>query len=254
MEAIALGHDLGHTPFGHAGESVLDVWCRENGLEDGFQHHIQSVRVVEVLENEGKGLNLSREVVEGILKHTKGRSDYHLTLDDDDSLHWEGRVVKISDRIAYVNHDLQDAIEAGILDLRDVPTLFTGLLGETNSERIGAMVKDVIKSTMEKQSLSLTPKMQDAINGLKDFLFAQVYDHPKVREHDDSIRRCLVGLLDALCNEKGVCEQYLKGWVTDETERKRRLVDYVAGMTDRYAIRIAGELMLPAPWPVGGPI
>jgi dGTPase len=250
IEAISLGHDLGHTPFGHAGESVLDSWCRENGIPGGFQHHMQSVRVVEKLENDGRGLNLTREVVEGIRRHTKGRSDYQLTLDDDESLHWEGRVVKIADRVAYVNHDLQDAIEAGILVLDDIPTLFTGLLGETNSERINAMASDIIYSTLDAGQLTLSPHMKDAINGLKDFLFDRVYEHPKVREHDHAIRRCLFGLLDTLLNEQKTYEHYVKTWVGDKNERLQGLVDYVAGMTDRYAVRIAAELLIPEPWPM----
>ncbi len=250
IEAIALGHDLGHTPFGHAGEAVLDTWSMEHGMESGFHHHLQSVRVVEVLENDGKGLNLTHEVIDGILKHTKGRSDYHVTLDDDENLHWEGRVVKIADRIAYVNHDLQDAVEAGLLEIKDIPTLFTGLLGETNRERIDAMVRDIIYSTLENGRLFLSQQMQDTINGLKDFLFDRVYEHPTVRMHDASIKRCLVGLLDTLSGDREIFECYLKFWSKDETERVQRLVDYVAGMTDRYAVRIASDLLLPKPWPM----
>lgn len=250
IEAIGLGHDLGHTPFGHAGEKVLDTWCREHGIPDGFQHQNQSVRVVEALENQGRGLNLTHEVVEGIQKHTKGPDDYSLSLDPDESLHWEGRVVKISDRIAYVNHDLQDAIEAGLLNESDIPAYFIETLGATNRERIASMVKDIISASMSEGKLALSGEMDAAINGLKDFLLEKVYYHPGVRAHDSSIRRCLVSLLDTLGDERDVFERYLKTWEESEIERRRRLIDYVAGMTDTYAIRVAQQLMIPTPWPV----
>jgi len=250
IEAIGLGHDLGHTPFGHAGEKILNAWCLDHGMKDGFQHHIQSVRVVEELENDGKGLNLTFETVEGILKHTKGPGDYSVALDPDDSLHWEGRVVKISDRIAYVNHDLQDALEAGLIFRADVPSEFFKILGETNRERISSMVIDIVGSTLKQGHLALSEKMESTINSLKDFLFDRVYYHDAIRSHDDTIRRCLDGLLDTFFNERDIYEKYLKVWEEDETDRKRKLVDYVAGMTDRYAIGVAGELLVPSPWPV----
>jgi dGTPase len=250
IEAIGLGHDLGHTPFGHAGEKVLDMWCREHGIDEGFQHHLQSVRVVEVLENDGRGLNLTVEVIEGIRKHTKGRSDYSLMLDQDEELHWEGRVVKIADRIAYVNHDLQDALEASLLQPSFIPHRFVDILGETNRERISSMVTDIIASTLSEGRLSLSEEIQNTIDDLKDFLFENVYEDPKVRAHDDAIRRCIFALMDILRAEREAYEHYLHEWIEDDDLRKRHLVDYVAGMTDRYAIRVASELMLPTPWPV----
>jgi dGTPase len=252
IEAIGLGHDLGHTPFGHAGEKVLDNWCRDHGMSEGFQHHIQSLRVVEVLENEGRGLNLTREVLDGIVKHTKGPSDYSLTVDSDDPLHWEGRVVKISDRIAYVNHDLQDALEAGLLKSVDVPGGFIDILGSTNRERIASMVMDIIATSIQQKTLALSPGMAKAINDFKDFLFERVYNHKAVRAHDDSIRRCLTAILDTMMEERPVYLKYMRDWVESEDERRRRLVDYVAGMTDRYAIGVAQELLLPVPWPLRG--
>lgn len=251
IEAIALGHDLGHTPFGHAGEKVLDTWCREHGLADGFQHHIQSVRVVELLENHGRGLNLTREVVEGIRRHTKGRSDYGLVLEGDETLHWEGRVVKIADRIAYMNHDLQDALESGLLSHADIPRDLVELLGGTNRERIASMVQDVVSTTLETETLTLTPVMRDAVNSLKDFLFERVYEHTRVRQHDDAIRRCLFALLDVFESDRHVWDRYLDERIEPEQERRRRLVDYVAGMTDRYAIGLVQQLLLPEPWPIG---
>ena len=250
IEAVGLGHDLGHTPFGHAGEKVLDKWCRENAMDGGFQHHIQSVRVVETLENHGQGLNLTAEVIEGILKHTKGQDDYSLSIDDDDNLHWEGRVVKVSDRIAYVNHDLQDAIAACLVSEEELPAEFIEIFGPTNRERIASMVIDIIASSMSEKRLSLSPAMETAINHLKDWLFDYVYNRPEIRKYDDSIRRCLNAILDTMLSERSVYEFYLKEWAEDESERKRRLIDYVAGMTDRYAIWVADELMIPSPWPV----
>jgi len=250
IEAIGLGHDLGHTPFGHAGEKILNTWCLKNGIKDGFQHHVQSVRVVEELENDGKGLNLTFETIEGILKHTKGPGDYSVAMDPDDTLHWEGRVVKISDRIAYVNHDLQDAVEAGLINRSDVPPEFIKILGETNRERISSMVIDIVGSTLDAGSLALSEEMESTINALKDFLFERVYYNEAIREHDNTIRRCLEGLLDISLAEKDVYERYLHRWDEDKDVRKRRLVDYVAGMTDRYAIEVARELIVPSPWPL----
>jgi len=250
IEAIGLGHDLGHTPFGHWGEKVLDEWCKGHGMEGGFQHHLQSVRVVEVLENEGRGLNLTYEVVEGIEKHTKGPEDYSVVLDPDEALHWEGKVVKISDRIAYVNHDLQDAVAAGLVKKEEIPSEFIEVLGGTSRERISSMVVDIIATTLEKQKLSLSPLMEETINNLKDFLFERVYYHHKVRMHDKTIRRCLLSLLDILNEDREVHTHYIREWAEDETERKRRIVDYVAGMTDIFAIDVAKELLIPVPWPV----
>ena len=250
IEAVALGHDLGHTPFGHAGEKVLDKWCREHGIESGFQHHIQSVRVVEVLENYGKGLNLTFEVIEGIRRHTKGPDDYSVSLDPDDSLHTEGRVVKIADRMAYVNHDLQDAVEAGLINADDVPVEFVKVVGTESRERINAMVIDTIRTTLEKRHLALSPVMETTINGLKDFLFDNVYNRHEIRSHDDSIHRCLTGLLDIFSTERKVNEKYMVKWIDDDEARKRHIVDYVAGMTDLYAIDVARDLILPTPWPI----
>ena len=250
IEAIALGHDLGHTPFGHAGEKVLDEWCKDHGMPSGFQHHIQSVRVVEKLDNDGKGLNLTYEVIEGILKHTKGPGDYNLSLESDDSLHMEGRVVKIADRMAYVNHDLQDAIAVGLISPEDIPSEFSEVVGNVSRERINSMVIDTIHTSLEKGKLALSPEMENTINGLKDFLFDHVYNHTQVRSHDDSIFRCLTGLLDIFYNDKKVNEKYMVRWIEDEDERRRHIVDYVAGMTDLYAIDVAQELMLPSPWPL----
>lgn len=250
IEAIALGHDLGHTPFGHAGEKVLDIWCKDHGMPAGFQHHIQSVRVVGKLENDGLGLNLTAEVIEGILKHTKGRGDYNLSLDTDDSLHIEGRVVKIADRMAYVNHDLQDAIAVGLISKQDIPAKFVEILGSTSRERINSMVRDTLQSTLEKGHLALSPEMGDAINGLKDFLFDNVYNRDEIRKHDDSIRRSLTGLLDTFLTDRKIYMKYLNKWIESESRRKRYIVDYIAGMTDLYAIDVAKDLLLPSPWPV----
>jgi dGTPase len=250
IEAIGLGHDLGHTPFGHEGEKVMDEWCGERGMKDGFQHHIQSVRVVEVLEREGQGLNLTHEVVEGILKHTKGKSDYTLDVGSVESLHWEGRVVKISDRIAYVNHDLQDAIYSGLISDSDIPSKFIDFLGTRNSLRIGSMVNNIIFTTLENGVLSMTPEMQEMVNELKDWMFDRVYFHPVVRQHDMVIKRCMVGILNTFYEDEEVSKEYMRGWEEDEGKRLRKIVDYVAGMTDRYAVKVAQELMLPSPWPL----
>lgn len=248
IEAIGLGHDLGHTPFGHAGEKILDSWCKKNGIDSGFQHHLQSVRVVEVLENSGNGLNLTFEVVEGIRRHSKGSLDYNLFSNADEDLHWEGRVVKIADRIAYVNHDLQDALEARLIEFHDIPSDVIKIFGKTNRERIASMVYDIVNSTLMNQNLCMSPEAQKALNLFKDFLFDRLYESSIVRAHDDSIRRCLTALMDTLLYDDSVYEKYLHHSPGDSEIRKRKIVDYIAGMTDRYALKVASELFIPVPW------
>jgi dGTPase len=246
-EAIALGHDLGHTPFGHAGESVL------NDLHPGgFRHYEQSLRVVDVLEKRGRGLNLTHEVRNGIIKHSKGRRDI---LPEDISelpATMEGRVVRVADIIAYVNHDLDDALRAGVIDEEKLPDSIIRLVGKTHSQRIGSMVKDLIYTTIregEGGRLAMSPEILAAINGLRTFLYENVYETSKV--HNDFIK--------AMKIVRELYDYFLKHdlpWDRAESDRDentpkhRQVCDFIAGMTDRYALDLYTNIFLPKPWSV----
>lgn len=244
-EAIALGHDLGHTPFGHAGESVLD-----NLQPGGFKHYEQSLRVVDLLENKGKGLNLSHEVRDGIIKHSKGRQDI---LPNDiaelpDTL--EGRVVRIADIVAYVNHDLDDALRAGIIEDRRVPEHIKKILGRTHSERINTMVRDIVSQTLENGSgkLAISPPVLDALTELRNFLFSNVYEIYTVHNDFTKSMKLLRELYEYMLDNPDSFESDIQ--YGDETDHQRKVTDFVAGMTDRYALDKYTEIFLPKPWSV----
>jgi len=242
-EAIALGHDLGHTPFGHAGEDTLNEI-----FPGGFSHNEQSLRVVDVLEQDGKGLNLTHEVREGILKHSKGMGDI-LTQDESKiPSTLEGQVVRIADIIAYICHDLDDALRGEIIRDVDIPKHCCKILGYTNSKRIDTMVKDIVYSTPSNElHLKLSDDVLHAMVELREFLYDRVYNVDKV--HDDFIR-----------SKKVVSELYyrlLKDEVLFKTEigeshpdipRERMVCDFIAGMTDRYALSLYEKIFLPKPW------
>ena len=238
-EAIALGHDLGHTPFGHAGEAALDEVYREFVPGGRFRHSEQSLRVVDVLEKRGLGLNLTYEVRDGILHHSKGQADLSLETKGPHTL--EGRVVKISDRVAYINHDIDDAIRAGIITERDLPEGAVGVLGKSHSARIGAMVTNIIERSHDLREIGMTDEFRRATDQLKDFLFAEVYgrDRAGIAElqhasdalkqlfgyymgHPDEIPNLTVDLPDPSSDD-------------DIPSRARRVCDLISGMTDRYA-------------------
>jgi dGTPase len=242
-EAIALGHDLGHTPFGHVGEDVLDELYSE-----GFQHNEQSLRVVDVLENEGRGLNLTYEVRDGIVNHSKSGV---AVLGED----WgevgtgEGEVVKIADMVAYINHDIGDAIRAGILKESDLPAEAANILGNTHSQRINSMVSDIIESSWDIRSVSLTesrppvkmsPAVLGAANTLRDFLFERVYLPRSAGEESKQAERVLRNLYRYfLEHEDKMPEEYRR----PGDSVARRAVDYIAGMTDQYAMGLVEELI-----------
>jgi len=242
-EAVALGHDLGHTPFGHAGEDTLNEI-----FPGGFSHNEQSLRVVDVLEQDGKGLNLTHEVREGILKHSKGMGDI-LTQDTSKiPSTLEGQVVRIADIIAYICHDLDDALRGEIIRDVDIPEHCCKILGYTNSKRIDTMVKDIVYSTpSDDMHLKLSDDVLHAMVELREFLYDRIYNVDKV--HDDFIR-----------SKKVVSELYyrlLKDEVLFKTEigeshpdipRERMVCDFIAGMTDRYALSLYEKIFLPKPW------
>ena len=235
-EAIALGHDLGHTPFGHAGENALDAAYREYVPSGGFRHNEQSLRVVDMLEGDGRGLNLTWEVRDGILHHSKGVSDLKLG-ESGSAATLEGRVMRICDRIAYINHDIDDAIRAGIITEADLPKECTDLLGCRHSQRISAMVMDLIDSSKDKDDISLSGEIVEATNRLKDFLFSNVYvPGPRMDELNRSAR-LISELFKLYMGVPLLIPEWLRP-VDDNTEKRARAVcDYIAGMTDRYAQR-----------------
>lgn len=244
-EAIALAHDLGHTPFGHAGESVLNEVYPE-----GFRHYEQSLRVVDILEKKGRGLNLTNEVREGILKHSKGLKD--VLPDDMDGMPAtrEGQLVRVADIIAYVNHDLDDAIRAGILEEESVPADICSLLGRSNSARIGAMVRDLITNTAanDGERLTMSTPVMNAISDLRAFLYENVYEAHRV--HNDFVKgqKVLWELYDHFQEN----DEYFDDSIiySDDIGRERKVCDFIAGMTDQYALDTYTKIFLPQPWSV----
>jgi len=243
-EAIALGHDLGHTPFGHAGEAALDEVMREFIPGSGFHHSEQSLRVVDVLEKKGRGLNLTFEVRDGIRHHSKGNSD--LSLDTRGPSTLEGRVVKISDRVAYINHDIDDAIRAGIITEDDLPAEAVAVVGKVLSKRIGAMVMDVIGvggqgSGVRRRgpAIGMSEPFSKATDQLKDFLFAVVYgrDVRGIAELKHA-GECLKELFRFyMANPEQMGDGSWELGVGEKDALARRVCDFVSGMTDRYAQR-----------------
>jgi dGTPase len=244
-EAIALGHDLGHTPFGHAGESVL-----ARLQPGGFKHYEQSLRVVDLLEKKGKGLNLTHEVRDGILRHSKGRRE--ILPEDISELPetLEGRVVRIADIVAYVNHDLDDALRAGIIEERNVPRDIQEILGRTHSERINTMVSDTVRRTLENGGgrLTVSPEVLQALTALRSFLFANVYDVYTVHHDFTKSMKLLRELYQYMLQNPDCFESDIR--YSEGTDHQRKVTDFVAGMTDRYALDKYTEIFLPKPWAV----
>lgn len=234
-EAAAMGHDLGHTPFGHAGEVVM-----QQCYSPDFTHYKQSLRVVEFLENEGKGLNLTWEVRDGIVNHTG--SHLASTL--------EGVIVKFADRIAYINHDIEDACSAGVMSLEDIPTDIRAVLGEGRRERINTMVNSVIEASAEGDEIKMTADVGEATAELRSFLFKNVYLSPKAKGEEPKAMELLSRLFDYFeRHPEKMPEFYYKN--TEKESVKRCVCDYIAGMTDRYAIDMYKELFIPDMWGEG---
>lgn len=251
-EAISLGHDLGHTPFGHAGEATL------NELHPGgFKHYLHSLRVVDFLENKGRGLNLTFEVRNGIARHSKGRDDIIPATPQELAMTLEGQVVRLADIIAYVNHDLDDALRAGILKESDVPAEISTVVGDRHSRRIGSMVRDIIVETLETDdgNLHISDQMLEAITRLRGFLYDNVYRDAWVHQEFEKAQRIIRELYGYFL-ENGLVRRYGDDWLfdlengdwPDEKTGHRRVCDYIAGMTDRYALGVYEYLFLPKPW------
>ena len=245
-EAIALGHDLGHTPFGHAGESVL------NELHPGgFRHYDQSLRVADILEKKGRGLNLTFEVRDGIGKHSKGRRDILPENISELPVTMEGRIVRVADIIAYVNHDLDDALRAGVIRKDQLPADIVKILGKTNSQRIGTMVKDLIFTTLENGGghLAMSPAILTAMSDLRAFLYENVYETRKV--HNDFVKamKIIRELYNHFLKHELPWEKTTSASARD-MDRHRQVCDFIAGMTDRYALDLYEKIFLPKPWSV----
>ncbi len=238
-EAIALGHDLGHTPYGHAGERALHKIMEDVG---GFHHNEQSVRVVERLEKDGLGLNLTKEVRDGILNHQTKCTPATL----------EGKIVRLSDKIAYINSDIDDAIRAGIIKEKDIPEKLTDVLGNSTNKRLNTLVHDIVRNSEGKNEICMSEKVQEAMFKLRKFLFASVYTNPVAKGEEKKVDHIVHALYDYYIeNITELPEEFQK--LLSEGEPERRLVcDFIACMSDRYAVNLYKDIMIPKSWGVSG--
>ena len=235
-EAIAMGHDLGHTPFGHAGEAALDQL-----MVGGFQHNEQSLRVVDHLENDGQGLNLTYEVRMGIVGHTGPRMPETM----------EGQIVRRSDQIAYVNHDIDDAVRAGILTNADIPREISDLIGNTHSQRIDTFVCDLIDTSREAGEIRLSPAVDQALKNLRAFMFERLYRNPVAKAEETKAKDMLKRLFEYyVAHPEALPEDFHPQLSFDGMERT--VCDYIAGMTDNYAVDKFTEIFIPMGWHVRG--
>lgn len=235
-EAIAMGHDLGHTPFGHAGEAALtECWGRP------FRHNEQSLRVVDILEKDGLGLNLCNEVREGIVGHTGPVIPKTL----------EGQIVRRADQIAYVNHDIDDAIRAGILTAEDIPRDIAAILGENQRDRINTLVCDMIFTSREAGSICMTPQIQKALADLRSFMFARVYHNPVAKGEESKAKDMLQMLFRFYVDHPEQLPADFQPQLSFDG-LGRTVCDYIAGMTDNYAIEKFNEIFVPSGWNVRG--
>jgi dGTPase len=245
-EAVSLGHDLGHTPFGHAGEETLNEI-----VPGGFNHADQSLRVVDFLEKDGKGLNLTFEVRDGILKHTKGKGE--ILCEDPESMAstLEGQVVRIADIVAYINHDIDDAIRGGIMSPGDIPDHCLKYLGDTHSKRINAMVNDIIQETLRSggRKLSISKEVLSAMWDLREFLWEHVYENQAVHSDFHKAIKILRELYLYLVDHPDYFLSLTK-MESFGNSLERSVCDFLAGMTDRYAFNLYEKLFLPLPWVV----
>ena len=234
VEAIALGHDLGHTPFGHAGERALDEICPL-----GFDHSKQSLRMVDVLEKDGLGLNLTMEVRDGILNHQTSGSPFTL----------EGKIVRLSDKIAYIHHDMDDAIRGGILTEDDVPISIREVIGYTTGERLDHFIHDTVTFSGGRNDILMSDEVWNAMKELREFMFERVYMNPEVKSEERKAESLMKTLYEYyLKHLDRLPKEYLQ-MINMGESRDRVACDYVASMTDRYAIALYEELFIPKSWP-----
>ena len=237
VEAIALGHDLGHTPFGHAGEHVLDSICSE-----GFKHNEQSVRIVEKLEKDGKGLNLTWEVRDGILNHQSSSLPHTL----------EGKIVRFSDKIAYINHDIDDAIRAQIMQEDDIPLEIRKTLGFNTQQRLNTTVHSLIRNSRGKDDIIMAQDAQEAMIELRSFMYAHVYKNPVAKSEEVKAKAMIEQLFYFYMEHPKFLPDKFKRMIDDGESQERVICDYISGMTDQYAIEKFSEYFLPKAWQVDG--
>lgn len=233
-EAIALGHDLGHTPFGHAGERTLNSLCPM-----GFAHYKQSIRVVEFLEKDGQGLNLTWEVRDGILNHRTSGNPSTL----------EGKAVRISDKIAYINHDIDDGIRAGILKESDIPSEYTDVLGNSTKERLNTVISDIIMNSIGKNDLVMSEPVRKAMTELRKFMFESLYLNPTAKSEEAKADKLITELYRYYVANTDKLPDTYKRFITEFDERPEQVVcDYIAGMSDQYSISKFQEIFVPKAW------
>lgn len=231
-EAIALGHDLGHTPFGHSGERILNKLNPK-----GFSHNVQSGRVVDYLENDGLGLNLTREVVDGIINHKMNTNPSTL----------EGKAVSIADRIAYINHDIDDAIVGGFITYEDLPKEQIKLLGKTSSQRINTMIYSIFENSNGQNKVEMTDEVYKATHALRDFLFERVYKDQTFKREEEKADRMITALYDYYKKRPELLPAfYVKQLENNEIDTV--LCDYISGMSDLYAVKTFSALFIPSKW------
>lgn len=230
-EAIALGHDLGHTPFGHAGEETLDELYTE-----GFEHNRQSLRVVDIIEKNGQGLNLTWEVRDGILNHRTSCNPATM----------EGKVVRLSDKIAYTNHDIDDAIRAGVID--DIPQEFKDVLGSTSSSRINAMIRDTIKNSEGIRDIKMSSDMNATLGGLRQFMFKTVYLNDYAMKEKEKVKDLITHLFRYFMDHPDHMDDEFVQLILSGQPEQKVVCDYIACMTDRFAITVYKKLFIPSSW------
>ena len=233
-EAIALGHDLGHTPFGHAGERTLNSLCPM-----GFAHYKQSIRVVELLEKDGKGLNLTWEVRDGIVNHRTSGNPSTL----------EGKAVRLSDKIAYINHDIDDGIRAGILKESDIPSEYTYVLGNSTKERLNTMISDIVVNSLGKNDIVMSEPVHKAMTDLRKFMFESLYLNPTAKSEEAKADKLITELYRYYVANTDKLPDTYKRFITEFDERPEQVVcDYIAGMSDQYSISKFQEIFVPKAW------
>jgi dGTPase len=244
-EAITLGHDLGHTPFGHAGERVI-----ARLMPGGFNHYMQSLRIVDVLENDGLGLNLTWEVRDGIAKHSKGKSGAPVGMPPGERASTvEGQIMRVADLIAYVNHDIDDATRAGLLKAEDLPREPIAALGTTSSARISTLVRDVVTQTMaaDVSEIRMSGPVLEAVLALRSFLFEAVYENSTATVEFKKAAGILTGLWEKVHERP---DEFLDARTIEAEDIDVAACDFIAGMTDRYAVRLFEQLYIPKPWAI----
>lgn len=229
-EAIALGHDLGHTPFGHAGERALD-----KVVPGGFRHYDQSLRVVDKLEKGGKGLNLTYEVRDGIVCHTRGKEAFTL----------EGRIVKLADKIAYINHDIDDATRAGVMCEEDIPLEIRKALGFSKSDRINTMVRNVVENSVD--TIQFSADIQQPFDELHSFMFEKVYTNPVCKGEETKAMDVIIRLYDYLLEKPEKIPEAYK-YIIEQEGVHQAACDYIAGMSDRYLVSVYKNIFIPDSW------